>query len=613
MVARRPLRRADDLSALDELPPVSQDGEVLVGGGWIGWLGYDGSISLGYYDHVLVHRAGRWTFEALWSDERAADLDAELAVARALMIDESGEPTYCVGEFTGADRDRHLSAVERAIGLIRAGEIYQVNVCTRLTAEFAGSAAALFADAAAALAPAWGAFVAGTDRSVASLSPESFLRVDGRTVTTAPIKGTSLRSSDDRDPDGPAARALRASAKEVAENVMIVDLMRNDLGRVCRAGSVRASALLDVEAHPGLWHLVSTVTGTLRDDVRSAELVRAAFPPGSVTGVPKVRAARAIADLEAGPRGVYTGAIGLASPVAGLRLSVAIRTFEIADGRIELGVGGGITAGSVPMREWAECLDKAAPLIAAVGAPRLSLSLSSSPLSSLSSPRPGRAGSDHRAGGVFDTLLAVDGVPMHLADHLGRLERSVEELYGRGLSDDIDARVRAAAAGGVGRRRVRVAVAPDGSVEISSAAAGNQPGGSALVTARRPGGLWRHKWADRSWIGRPDSLYVDDRGFVLETERGNVFAVTAQGQLVTAPLDDDVLPGVTRRYLLDRAADHEIGVEIRPLPLAELLSSAGAFWTSCLALVVPIDSIDGRPIEASEIISRLRYSVDGDR
>src|SRR6185312_10882249 len=140
-------------------------------------------------------------------------------------------------------------------------------------------------------------------------------------------------------------------------------------GRVCEVGSVRASSLLDVEPHPGVWHLVSTVSGRLRADVGDGALLAATFPPGSVTGAPKSRAVTAIAALEAAPRGAYTGAIGFVSPSWGAEFSVAIRSFEISAGRIELGVGGGVTADSVPMLEWRECLHKAAPLLAAVGAP----------------------------------------------------------------------------------------------------------------------------------------------------------------------------------------------------------------------------------------------------
>ena len=227
---------------------------------------------------------------------------------------------------------------------------------------------------------------------VASFSPELFLRVRGRRVTTSPIKGTAPRT-----PTG--AAMLRASAKDAAENVMIVDLMRNDLSRVCRPGTVTVDELLDVQPHPGVWHLVSTVHGELADGVGTADLLSATFPPGSVTGAPK-RAAVA-GHRRAGARAarrVHRGArSGL--PPAGADLSVLIRTFEIDGDRLQLGVGGGITADSVPIREWYECLHKAAPLVGAVGG-RLAPALAE---------EPGPPAADLLAAGVFETVLVGHG------------------------------------------------------------------------------------------------------------------------------------------------------------------------------------------------------------
>jgi len=154
----------------------------------------------------------------------------------------------------------------------------------------------------------------------------------------------------------------------VAESQGVSELVRNDLGRVCVPGSIEVEALAQARAHTGVWHLVSEVAGTLRDDVGDGALVRAAFPPGSVTGAPKVAAMNVIAELESSARDVYTGAIGFASPIAGLELNVAIRTFEMRGGRAWLGVGGGIVADSDPLAETRECLTKAKPLLTAIGA-----------------------------------------------------------------------------------------------------------------------------------------------------------------------------------------------------------------------------------------------------
>ena len=178
-------------------------------------------------------------------------------------------------------RTDYLGTVEEVIGRIHRGDFYQLNLCLRLHARRLKPVPALFARMAAALRPAYAALVSGPGgRMVASFSPELFLRVRGRRVTTSPIKGTAPRT-----PNG--AAMLRASAKDAAENVMIVDLMRNDLSRVSRPGTVTVDDLLDVQPHPGVWHLVSTVHGELTDGIGTADLLAATFPPGSVTGAPE--------------------------------------------------------------------------------------------------------------------------------------------------------------------------------------------------------------------------------------------------------------------------------------------------------------------------------------
>ncbi len=176
------------------------------------------------------------------------------------------------------------------------------------------------------------------------------------TVTSSPIKGTLPWYADPSE--------LRASVKDVAENIMIVDLVRNDLGRVAITGTVTVPELLVVQPAPGVWHLVSTVSARVGSDVSIASVLDATFPPASVTGTPKMRARQLLTGWEPHRRGVYCGTVGLASPVAGCELNVAIRTVEFdVDGNAVLGVGGGITADSHPDREWDECLHKAAPII----------------------------------------------------------------------------------------------------------------------------------------------------------------------------------------------------------------------------------------------------------
>jgi para-aminobenzoate synthetase/4-amino-4-deoxychorismate lyase len=316
-------------------------------------------------------------------------------------------------------------------------------------------------------------------------------------------------------------------------------------------------------------------------------LLTASFPPGSVTGAPKVAAQHSIAQLETQARGAYTGAIGFASPSWGLHLSVAIRTFEIDGAGIELGVGGGITADSVPMAEWRECLDKAAPMLAAMG---------SGLAARLRTPVVTATAEQLRAG-VLETMLARDGSVMRLAEHLARMDRSLRELYGVGLPADVPDRVRAECAVGA-PRVVRVIAGPDPAV-VSSAELSPRPTSCEAVCTERPNGLWRHKWADRSVLSRIEAesgsrtpLLLAPDGTVLETTRGNVFLLDGD-VLVTPPLRDDVLPGVTRRALLDLAADQGLAVELREFGVEEMLAARACFWTSSLSGLVTIRSIDG--------------------
>jgi para-aminobenzoate synthetase component 1 len=259
---------------------------------------------------------------------------------------------------TSLDRGAFCAGVVSIRESIAAGDVYQVNLCRVLSAPASDDAdvAALGAALAAGNPAPYSAVVRLPDHGVhvASASPERFLRRDGRTVESKPIKGTA--SSPDR-----------FLAKDRAENVMIVDLVRNDLGRVCEFGSVEVPALCAVEQHPGLVHLVSTVRGRLQDGVGWAELIGATFPPGSVTGAPKLAALDVIAKLEPVGRGPYCGAIGwVDADRAEGDLNVGIRTFWLADGLLHLGTGGGITWDSTPDGEWEETELKARRLLSVV-------------------------------------------------------------------------------------------------------------------------------------------------------------------------------------------------------------------------------------------------------
>ena len=259
---------------------------------------------------------------------------------------------------TSTGRDDYVKGVETIRERIAGGDVYQVNLCRLLTADLpeppdlGAMGAALAKHNPAPYAATID--LPGAGLHIASASPELFLGRDGDVVTSKPIKGTGRTVGD-------------LTPKDEAENVMIVDLVRNDLSRVCEAGSVEVPHLLTVEEHPGLVHLVSTVQGRLRSGAGWAELLDATSPPGSVSGAPKSAALRIIDELEPTPRGAYCGAIGwVDADTKQGALAVGIRTFEWRDGRLHLGTGAGITWGSDPAREWDETELKVSRLLEAV-------------------------------------------------------------------------------------------------------------------------------------------------------------------------------------------------------------------------------------------------------
>jgi para-aminobenzoate synthetase component 1 len=385
-------------------PPHAGDG---VGGGVVAVLGYD----LRHWIECLPRRAPDdlqlpvlyaaaydWLLSYSYADRRyrlasswlpapevrrlAAELAARAArepLSRPRCEAERGAdtraPAGClvgtspsvVSNFTKAE---YLRAVQKCLDYIAAGDVYQVNLAQRFASTIpvgvAQASVALFAALQRQHAMPFAAYVGAGDFALASNSPECFLTVRQQRVTTWPIKGTRPRAADPQC-DAALADALCADAKERAEHVMIVDLERNDLGRVCRIGSVRVDAFARLHSFPTLHHLVSEVSGDLRPGVTLAEVVRATFPGGSITGAPKIRAMQIIDEIEPVARGFYTGAIGF---IGGddAAFNIAIRTAVASPGVLTYHAGGGIVADSVPTREYDETLLKAQPFLRALHA-----------------------------------------------------------------------------------------------------------------------------------------------------------------------------------------------------------------------------------------------------
>ncbi len=550
----------DDPFALVSRQPNVDRSDDAVGGGWLGWLGFNlgrtlepvppspprpqplPAFVLAFYDHVVrLDADGRWWFEALWTEPRADALSARQEVWRERLAQAAPQPRPFAAQplrVAAPGTAGHAAAVAEGVERIAAGEVFQVNLCLRLDSELEGDALDLWVQAAAELQPSYAAYVAGDDHAIASLSPELFLKRDGRNVTSEPIKGTAPAASD--------PQVLAQSAKDRAENVMIVDLMRNDLGRVCEYGSVNVPSLYELRRAAGVWHLVSTVTGTLREDATDSDLLRATFPPGSVTGAPKVRALRVISELEATAREAYCGAIGIASPLSGLELNVAIRTFETHGNRLWLGAGGATVADSDPRREVDEALTKARGVADAAGLTVAAVAATPThavaPIITAARPDPAR--------GLLETMLAEDGVVVDADAHLARLAASSREL-GFTVGDDVQRRVREAGIA-VGSGRVRVVVDANGA-HVSTGPL-PEPGPMELRPVVLPGGLGPHKWADRTLIDTLSGpgvtpLFCDLDGSVLEAGYAAV-AIVEDGVLIVPPLDGRILPSISRARLL---------------------------------------------------------------
>jgi para-aminobenzoate synthetase component 1 len=392
---------ADPFAGLDFLlsrwhMPPPPDG-VSCAGGVIGFLGYEAGDHLehlppshpndlgipdawfGVYDSAVVWDRNRGSCAAVASvlpgrtkEETVARLErlAERVrmpgvASRSMEGSRSRAPSPVTPGTSSLERDAFLAGVERIREYIRAGDLFQANLTRRLTVPTAMSGTELYGAMVQASPAPYAAYLDCGDAEVASISPELFLSLRGRGIATSPIKGTRPRGRTTEE-DEVFRRDLTESDKDRAENVMIVDLLRNDLSRVSLPGSIAVPRLATVETHPTVHHLVSTVTGRLGPDKTIVNLLRATFPGGSVTGAPKIRAMEILRELEPVRRGVYTGALGILGFHGDAELSVAIRTAVLRDGRAHYGTGGGITLASNPEAEWAETEDKARAFLQAI-------------------------------------------------------------------------------------------------------------------------------------------------------------------------------------------------------------------------------------------------------
>ncbi|MGN6375050.1 MAG: aminodeoxychorismate synthase component I [Sphingomonas sp.] len=481
----------------------------------------------------------------------------------ALLPDPAG--AWASAPAPAIDRADYDGRLARVLALIAAGDIYQANLTFQAAVRIHGDPLALYARLRQQAQAPYSAVIATGRETILSLSPELFFRCDGDRLLARPMKGTATRGTSP-DADRAAAAALAADAKQRAENLMIVDLLRNDVSRVAAPGSVAAPRLFAVETYPTVHQMVSDVTAQLAEGRDAIDVIEALFPCGSITGAPKIRASEVIAATEQAPRGVYTGAIGAIAPDGDAVLNVAIRTLTIAaddDRNATIGLGSGVVAESHAAAEWDECLAKGAFVTA--GQRRLDL---------IETMR-------------FDP---EDGILL-IERHLARMKASAAAF---GIAFDRHAtrnELQAATFRLRAGRRIRLVLAQSGAIVIHVTPlppAPEAPVDVAIVPHAAARGDFRlaHKTSDRAFYDAPrraagtfEVAFVDRDGFVTEGSFTNIF-VERDGRLVTPPLSRGLLPGVLRADLID--SGRAIEGEVTPADL-----SRGFFVGNALRGLIP--------------------------
>ena len=477
------------------------------------------------FDRALQTHSARSSVPLAWAAVfPQASTDIEVAAA-----------AYETSNWTAAiSRDEYQSAVQRILQSIADGHTYQVNYSFPLTATFSGDPFSFYVDLMRAQGAQYSAFLDLGDFQILSLSPELFFERNGSRVKTKPMKGTIGRgrwTAEDQD----LAERLRQSKKDQAENVMIVDLLRNDLGKVSKTGTVSVTSLFELERFETLWQMTSTVESTLNDGVGLVELLSALFPCGSITGAPKISTMKIINQLEPFPRGVYTGAIGLLRPGGDCIFNVAIRTLQLESksGVMTFGVGGGVTTDSTAEREYDECLVKSAFL------EKRALSFQ-----------------------LLETMLLEDGEFFLLDRHLARLTDSADFFGFEFLTEELTATLqRLAVEHNHGRWKVRLLLSRNGNFELEVLPANIDSRIRRVTLATEPvqssDTMLFHKTTDRSAFDSArealkhcdEVVLFNERGEVTEAVNANV-VIAAEGELWTPPIEGGLLAGTFREQLL---------------------------------------------------------------
>ncbi len=438
----------------------------------------------------------------------------------------------------------YANALERILAYIEAGDVYQVNFTGKLSFDFQGNAVELYETLRRRQAVAYAAFLNLGKQAILSFSPELFFRIKEGVIESKPMKGTALRGRTNAE-DEAIATWLKSDEKNRAENLMIVDLIRNDFGRICKIGTVTVPSLFDVERFQTLFQMTSTVRGELKESITFREIFEAIFPCGSITGAPKVRAMEIISELEAEPRGVYTGAIGYISPQKETCFSVAIRTLVVeqkgASSLVgEMGIGSGITIESKSQTEYEECLLKAKFLTMPIENFALIESIKFDRHYGLLEKHLARL---KNSAHYFDFQFDEDALQACLAKYAQTLDRSA--TY-----------------------KVRLELEKSGQIKLSHERIEPTSGiGSVAIAKVRTNSadkFFYHKTTERRTyeeatvlarqLGLADFIFLNERDEVSEGATSNVFVEKA-GKLYTPPISSGILAGVYRQHILETASD----------------------------------------------------------
>ena len=483
----------------------------------------------GVYREPVVFHHDTGVMEPIWAQPLASSAAASIPDRLARQV-----------ELNISERD-YGASIDRIRQYIEAGETYQVNFTDRVSLPIDVTPDAAFAALVKQQPVPYSALLHVAGHHILSLSPELFFKREQGSIITCPMKGTMPRGLDSAE-DAAAALLLANDEKNRAEHLMIVDLLRNDLGRICAMGSIHVDDIFSVERYATLLQMTSTVSGTLRAGLSYYDIFKALFPSGSITGAPKIRTMQIIRELEQSPRGIYTGAIGFLSPGGISTFNVAIRTLVLKDGEAHMGVGGGIVADSNAAEEYRECKLKTEFLI--------------------------RSQRDIQ---LIETMLWEQGFFL-LPLHLDRLQSSAAYFD---FAFDCEA-VRAALAkaaeqfGAEHRHRVRLLLDQAGRATVTSTAFLHENFAGRVRLSAEPTSsrdvFLRHKTTQRSLYdaeyakaragGFDEVLFLNERDEVTEGAISNVFVQQGE-RLLTPPLTSGVLPGVFRRHILEGNPDAE--------------------------------------------------------